>query len=87
MARIEESIQVCQGEVQRLDGIITHFLEAVRPQKPELNELQLVQLVEEVLRVQEAELRDRRIEVNVEVRTSCLRFSGTVVRSSRCSSI
>jgi PAS domain S-box-containing protein len=66
-ARIADSIQVCQGEVQRLDGIITHFLEAVRPQKPELNELDLVGLVEEVLRVQEVELSDRRIEVNVEV--------------------
>ncbi|MGB0409172.1 MAG: sensor histidine kinase [Opitutales bacterium] len=62
-----ESLEVCQGEVQRLDGIITHFLEAVRPQKPELNELDLVELVEEVLRVQEAELSDRQLEVNIEV--------------------
>lgn len=65
--KLAESLQVCQGEVQRLDGIITHFLEAVRPQKPELNELDLVGLVEEVLRVQEAELSDRKIDVNVEV--------------------
>lgn len=65
--KLAESLQVCQGEVQRLDGIITHFLEAVRPQKPELNELDLVELVEEVLRVQEAELSDREIDVNVEV--------------------
>lgn len=66
-AKLSESLQVCQGEVQRLDGIITHFLEAVRPQKPELNELNLVELVEEVLRVQEAELSDRQLEVKVEV--------------------
>lgn len=66
-SQLAESVQVCQGEVQRLDGIITHFLEAVRPQKPELNELWLVELVEEVLRVQEAELSDRRLEVNIEV--------------------
>ncbi|HKK17406.1 MAG TPA: ATP-binding protein [Opitutales bacterium] len=65
--QLAESVQVCQGEVQRLDGIITHFLEAVRPQKPELNELHLVELVEEVLRVQEAELSDRQLEVNIEV--------------------
>lgn len=65
--KLAESLQVCQGEVQRLDGIITHFLEAVRPRKPELNELDLVELVEEVLRVQEAELSDRKIDVNVEV--------------------
>lgn len=66
-AMLSESLQVCQGEVQRLDGIITHFLEAVRPQKPELNELNLVELVEEVLRVQEAELSDRQLDVKVEV--------------------
>lgn len=64
---LAESLEVCQGEVQRLDGIITHFLEAVRPQKPELNELELVELVAEVLRVQEAELSDRKLEVNIEV--------------------
>lgn len=66
-SKLSESLQVCQGEVQRLDGIITHFLEAVRPQKPELNELDLIELVEEVLCVQEAELSDRKIEVKVEV--------------------
>ncbi|MGB0414800.1 MAG: sensor histidine kinase [Coraliomargarita sp.] len=65
--KLADSIRVCQGEVQRLDGIITHFLEAVRPQKPELNELDLIQLVDEVLRVQEAELSGRQIDVNVEV--------------------
>ena len=65
--QLGESLQVCQGEVKRLDGIISHFLEAVRPQKPELNELNLVELAEEVLRVQEAELSDRKIDVKVEV--------------------
>jgi len=64
---MSESIEVCQGEVKRLDGIITHFLEAVRPQQPELNELDLVELLDEVLRVQEAELSNRCLDVNIEV--------------------
>lgn len=64
---IADSLQICQGEVSRLDGIISHFLEAVRPQKPELNEINLLELVEEVLRVGEAELVDRQLEVNIEV--------------------
>jgi signal transduction histidine kinase len=68
--QLSESLKVCQGEVERLDGIITHFLEAVRPQKPELNELDLVGLIDEVLHVQEAELRDRKLDVNVEVDAS-----------------
>ncbi|MEM8867721.1 MAG: ATP-binding protein [Verrucomicrobiota bacterium] len=66
-SRISDSLEICQGEVNRLDGIITHFLEAVRPQKPELNELDLIALIEEVLEVQEAELADRKLEVNVEI--------------------
>jgi PAS domain S-box-containing protein len=64
---ISESLSICQDEVKRLDGIITHFLQAVRPQNPDLNELDLIDLVGEVLRVQEAELRNRRLDVNVEV--------------------
>ena len=32
---ISESLTICQDEVKRLDGIITHFLQAVRPQKPD----------------------------------------------------
>ncbi len=64
---ISESLNICQDEVRRLDGIITHFLQAVRPQKPDWNELDLIDLVGEVLRVQEAELRDRCLDVNVEV--------------------
>jgi len=64
---LSESIDICRGEVARLDSIITHFLEAVRPREPELNELNLIDLIEEVLKVQEAELADRKIDVNVEV--------------------
>ena len=66
-AKLTESLQVCQGEVERLDGIITHCLKAIRPQKLELNELDLLGLVEDVLRVQEAELSNRKLEVKVEV--------------------
>jgi len=64
---VTESLKICQDEVERLDGIIRHFLQAVRPQRPELNELKLIDLVSEVLRVQEAELRDRCLDVDVEV--------------------
>ena len=53
--------------MQRLDSIITNFLEAVRPVDPELNELVLIELIEEVLRVQEVELADRKIEVKIEI--------------------
>ena len=67
VSAISESLNICQDEVKRLDGIITHFLEAIRPQKPDLSELDLVDLVGEVLRVQEMELRNRSLDVNIEV--------------------
>lgn len=67
---LTDSLKICQGEVQRLDSIITHFLEAVRPVEPELNELKLIELIEEVLRVQEPELADRTIKVKIEIEGS-----------------
>ena len=67
VSRISESLNICQGEVKRLDGIITHFLQAVRPQQPDLSELHLIDLIDEVLRVQEVELSNRCLDVDVEV--------------------
>lgn len=67
VSSVSGSLNICQDEVKRLNGIITHFLEAVRPQQPDLSELDLVDLVSEVLRVQEMELRDRLLDVDVEV--------------------
>ena len=66
-ASLSESIRVCQGEVLRLDGIVTNFLEAIRPRPPDLAETNLGEVIEEVLRFQERELADRGIEVNAVV--------------------
>ncbi len=64
---LAESIRVCQEEVGRLDGIITHFLEAIRPLPPDLQETNLARVVAEVLRFQENELANRRIAVEAEL--------------------
>ena len=61
-----ESVDVCRAEVARLDGIIAHFLEAIRPQPPDLAELDLTEVLAEVLRFQQREFADRRIAVEVE---------------------
>ena len=61
-----ESVDVCRAEVARLDGIIAHFLEAIRPQPPDLAELDLTEVLAEVLRFQQREFADRRIAVELE---------------------
>jgi PAS domain S-box-containing protein len=63
---LTESIAVCQEEVRRLDGIITHFLEAIRPRSPDLAEVHLPELLDEVLRFQQGELGDRGIHIEAE---------------------
>ena len=60
------SVEVCTGEVARLDGIITHFLEAVRPTPPDFKELSLLSLLNEGLDVQGVEFQDRSINVDIE---------------------
>jgi len=65
-AGLEDSIAICQAEVQRLDGIITNFLGAVRPLAPDLAETNLADVLADVLRFQQSELADRGIEVEAE---------------------
>jgi PAS domain S-box-containing protein len=66
MAAVAESIQVCRDEVARLDGIITNFLEAIRPRPPDLAETDLTGVLADVLRFQHRELADRGIAVEAE---------------------
>lgn len=61
-----DSVRVCQGEVERLDGIINNFLEAIRPQPPDLRELHVVEVLDEVLRFQARELADRGVMIEAE---------------------
>ena len=63
---LTDSIGICQDEVNRLDGIINHFLEAIRPQPPDLSEIHLLDVLDEVLRFHQRELADREIKVDVE---------------------
>ena len=63
---VAQSLAVCQEEVKRLDGIITNFLEAIRPRPPDLAESNLVDVLDEVLRFQAGELVNRGIVVEAE---------------------
>src|SRR5882724_8412160 len=63
---VADSLRVCRGEVQRLDGIISNFLEAIRPRPPDLSEVNLGQVGAGRLRFQQREFADRGIEVEAE---------------------
>ncbi|MBS0631741.1 MAG: PAS domain-containing protein [Verrucomicrobia bacterium] len=63
---VAESIRICRDEVTRLDGIVSNFLEAIRPQPPDLAETNLGEVLAEVLAFQQRELADRGIILEAE---------------------
>ena len=63
---IADSVGVCRAEVERLDGIITHVLEAIRPRPPDLSETNVADVLAEVLKFQKREFADRGIAVEAE---------------------
>jgi signal transduction histidine kinase len=65
--KIKESADICIAEVERLDGIIRNFLEAIRPQPPNLVEVDLLALLAEVLALRQKELENLGVRVEVEV--------------------
>lgn len=65
-SKLESSVEVCGAEVSRLDGIIKNFLEAIRPQTPDLQTVNLNELLEESLQFQASELEYRGIKVEME---------------------
>jgi len=66
-SKIRKSLDICRSEVDRLNGIISHFLEAIRPVPPDFQEVNLIEVLEGVLKFQETELANREINVELEV--------------------
>jgi two-component system, sporulation sensor kinase E len=65
---LEESISVARAEINRLDSIITQFLRAIRPARPQLRPENVNAIVDETLRFFAPEIRDRDIVVEEELR-------------------
>jgi two-component system, sporulation sensor kinase E len=63
---LADSVRICRDEVARLDGIISNFLEAIRPRPPDLSDTDLNDVLAEVLRFQHREMADRNILVEAE---------------------
>ena len=64
---LEQSIEVARSEVNRLDSIVTQFLKAIRPSRPQLRPENVNTIVEEAVRFFSPELQDREIVVEQEL--------------------
>lgn len=63
--RIGELVSVARDEVSRLDLIISKFLRALRPSAPDLVSCDMLEVVQDALRVMKSDIGEHRIEVSV----------------------
>src|SRR3954451_21328214 len=66
---LQEAIAISQAEITRLDSIVTQFLQAIRPSKPQLHPENVNSIVEEAVRFVAPEIEDRDIVVEQELRS------------------
>jgi two-component system, sporulation sensor kinase E len=63
--KIEQYLAVAKGEINRLDYIVTQFLQAIRPAAPQLKPASLNEVVERTLELLRPELDNRALSVKV----------------------
>jgi len=68
-AELQESIDIAHSEISRLDTIVTQFLKAIRPSKPQLHPENVNAIVDEAVLFFAAEIEDRNIVVEQELRS------------------
>ena len=66
---LQESIQIARSEIDRLDSIVTQFLRAIRPSKPQLKRENINAILDESVRFFAAEIEARDIVVEQELRS------------------
>src|SRR5882724_11356629 len=66
---LQQSIEICRGEFNRLDSIVTQFLRAIRPSRPQVQPENINAIVEEAVRFFSAEIEARDIVVETELRS------------------
>ena len=71
---LEESIEIARAEISRLDSIVSQFLRAIRPSKPQLHPGDVNAIVEESVRFFQPEIKDRDIVVETELRSDLPRI-------------
>src|SRR6266478_4194456 len=68
-AELQESVEVARAEVNRLDSIISQFLRAIRPTRPQLRPENINAIVKEAVRFFAPEIKDRNLVVEQELRS------------------
>src|SRR5437588_5328370 len=68
-SELERSIKVARNEIGRLDSIVTQFLRAIRPSKPQLQPANINAVVEETVHFFAPEIEARDIVVETELRS------------------
>lgn len=66
--KLFHSIQVCQNEIHRLDEIIQHFLQAVRPQSCVLHKGNVIPVIKKLLDLVKPQLDNLNITLDFEVK-------------------
>ncbi|MFL6530531.1 MAG: sensor histidine kinase [Chthoniobacterales bacterium] len=66
---LQESIDIARSEISRLDSIVSQFLKAIRPSKPQLHPENVNSIVEDAVRFFAPEIEDRDIVVEQELRS------------------
>jgi len=65
---LREHLGIATGEIKRMDTIISQFLAAIRPTKPQLQRMQIAELVTESLRFLKPDLDEAKVRVLLELR-------------------
>ncbi len=68
-AELQDSINVARSEIARLDSIVTQFLRAIRPSRPQLHPENINAIVEETVRFFAPEIQERDVVIEQELRS------------------
>src|SRR4051794_865247 len=66
---LQESIAIARTEIARLDSIVSQFLKAIRPTRPQLQPENVNAIIEEAVRFFAPEIKDRDVVVEQELRS------------------
>jgi len=67
--QLQNLLEVAQDELKRMDGIISQFLAAIRPTQPQVQRLQINDLLQETVKFLAPELKQSGVTVKLELRS------------------